>query len=493
MTQLRGVTPALSESDITRERLALEEAIRKVEAEAARKARADLPDSDVVAPPRSPAPPDEPKPAPDISAPVREAASKQPRAELPPAESAAQKTAAQPTVPQRREPRLPDPTAPEPERRFPAEPVMSGRPSDNRTRDERSSPIDQIPKGFRDGGADKETAEAPSRPAKLPREPFGKTSPASDLDRLRLELEGSTSGQRSPSAETGEQPSAMGKSRAGVKPPPPLDEDLEQLSEHPRLRPRFGGRSLAVLAVIILLGGLAVFAYRERASIAGLFQSGRSPVTQASQDTGQSRAKISDRVGGAGQQRARATPSAAGPAVAQRVALYEQQANTNERKQYAGSVIWRAETVSPGPGLPPDLAIKAEIEIPERQMRMSFTLRRNVEQTLPASHTIEIIFTTPPDFPPGGIADIPGVLMEQAEQTRGVPLTGLRVKVTNGFFLVGLSSVDSDVQRNVQLLKERSWLNVPIAYTDGTRALLAFEKGVPGDRVFADAFAAWQQ
>src|SRR5215475_13736670 len=36
LAQLRGVTPALEESDITRERLALEESIRKVEAEAAR-------------------------------------------------------------------------------------------------------------------------------------------------------------------------------------------------------------------------------------------------------------------------------------------------------------------------------------------------------------------------------------------------------------------------------------------------------------------------
>src|SRR6185295_1235634 len=36
IAQLRGVTPALPEGDITRERLALEEAIRKVEAEAAR-------------------------------------------------------------------------------------------------------------------------------------------------------------------------------------------------------------------------------------------------------------------------------------------------------------------------------------------------------------------------------------------------------------------------------------------------------------------------
>src|SRR3954451_8348639 len=36
VAQLRGVTPALSESDVTREQLALEEAVRKVEAESAR-------------------------------------------------------------------------------------------------------------------------------------------------------------------------------------------------------------------------------------------------------------------------------------------------------------------------------------------------------------------------------------------------------------------------------------------------------------------------
>ena len=40
MTQLRSVTPPLSEPDITRERLALQEAIRKVEADVARRARA---------------------------------------------------------------------------------------------------------------------------------------------------------------------------------------------------------------------------------------------------------------------------------------------------------------------------------------------------------------------------------------------------------------------------------------------------------------------
>src|SRR5438132_14148242 len=39
VAQLRSVTPALTESDVTRERLALEEAVRKVEAESVRQAR----------------------------------------------------------------------------------------------------------------------------------------------------------------------------------------------------------------------------------------------------------------------------------------------------------------------------------------------------------------------------------------------------------------------------------------------------------------------
>src|ERR1700688_1706576 len=51
VTQLRGVDPPLSESEITKERLALEDAIRKVEADAARKARAE-PRPAALPPPR---------------------------------------------------------------------------------------------------------------------------------------------------------------------------------------------------------------------------------------------------------------------------------------------------------------------------------------------------------------------------------------------------------------------------------------------------------
>jgi hypothetical protein len=83
--------------------------------------------------------------------------------------------------------------------------------------------------------------------------------------------------------------------------------------------------------------------------------------------------------------------------------------------------------------------------------------------------------------------------MKQDEQARGTPLAGLAVKVTNGFFLIGLSADDTDVQRNVQLLKDRSWFDIPIVYTNGSRAILAMEKGPARDRAFGEAFAAWEK
>ena len=65
------------------------------------------------------------------------------------------------------------------------------------------------------------------------------------------------------------------------------------------------------------------------------------------------------------------------------------------------------------------------------------------------------------------------------------------MKVTDGFFLVGLSNVDSDRARNLQFLMERSWFDVPLVYANQRRAIIAIEKGAPGERAFNDAFAAW--
>ena len=177
----------------------------------------------------------------------------------------------------------------------------------------------------------------------------------------------------------------------------------------------------------------------------------------------------------------------------QRVVLYEEDPNDAQGKRYIGSAIWRTETAPPAPNAPPELAVRADLEIPERRITMTFSLRRNTDQAMPASHTIEVMFNLPADFPFGGISNVPGILMKQAEQTRGAPLAGLAVKVTAGYFLVGLSAVESDMQRNLQLLKERPWFDIPIVYNNGRRAILAIEKGTPGERAFEEAFKAWGQ
>lgn len=245
---------------------------------------------------------------------------------------------------------------------------------------------------------------------------------------------------------------------------------------------------IAASAALIVLA-LSGLAYWQWPTIAELFSGGGAATTTVAPGTSpSSRAKTTDRIGPP------TSPSArpqAGPAVAQRVVLYEEDPSNASGKQYVGTAIWRTESVAAGPGQANDVAVRAEIEIPEPKVTVKWSLRRNTDKALPASHTIEIMFSLPPDSPNGGISNIAGILMKQAEQTRGMPLAGLAVKVMTGFFLIGLSSAEADVQRNIQLLKERAWFNVPVVYANGRRAIMAIEKGEPGERAFAEAFAAW--
>ena len=47
------------------------------------------------------------------------------------------------------------------------------------------------------------------------------------------------------------------------------------------------------------------------------------------------------------------------------------------------------------------------------------------------------------------------------------------------------------MQRNIKLLKENDWVDVPIVYTSGKRAILEMVKGPPGTHAFEAAFRAW--
>jgi hypothetical protein len=439
VNQLRSVEPALDESDITKERLALEESIRRVEAEAAKRAREAV------------AEPDETRTSlrdqglRDFRDTVKESEG------LGEASAEANRSAhaayeAVPTDGQAAEPEPAEapPYVPAPTTHF------------------ESSPADM----FHTAPAEPAHDFASEPPADHAYEHFGE--PAHEI------------------AEPHDAPAKAGR------PPPPVSHYDEEDPAYTR-PPRDWGRVVKILILLLVIGGTAGAGYWQRDAITAMVANFRSTApapkpVETAQPAG--RPKISDRVGG---DSAPSNANAPAASVAQKVVLYDEDPNDPQGKRYVGSALWRTETVSPGPGLAPELAIRADVEIPERRLRMTWSLRRNTDKALPASHTIEIMFTLPSDFAEGGIGNVPGVLVKQNEQARGAPLAGLAVKVTNGYFLIGLSAVDVDVTRNIQLLKERDWFDIPVVYTSGKRAILAIEKGTPGARAFEEAFRAWGQ
>jgi len=177
--------------------------------------------------------------------------------------------------------------------------------------------------------------------------------------------------------------------------------------------------------------------------------------------------------------------------LAERVVLYEEDPNNANGERYAGTVTWRVDHVGEPDAPQLETVLRADIEIPERNMALTWSLRRNTDKSLPASHTIEVTFTLRPGFVHGGVQNVPGVLLKAAEQSRGEPLSGRSVKVTSSYFMMGLSSIAKELEHNVALLKSREWIDVPIVYTDDRRAILAIKKGPAGARAFDEAFAAW--
>src|SRR5438034_5247998 len=493
IAQLRSVQPPLSESEITRERLSLEEAVRKVESEAAQRARdasraggdrarsgdafranaRPNPRPGETAPPSTsqgprPRPPSpqarNERPPPGQEDRQDQRPPRNLRADAPPATA---RPPSQPQVP------MPDPQLPPTRER-------AGAP---RRGPDNSAPQAPGVRGFRDIAADADDlGRAAAQANRAARKTYANVpSPSPEFDRLEPAMGDRGAEPRTPYSYD----ESVDEAERYAQPPPRprLAPDRE-----PKRRGRTGAvfpfkSAIAVGIVLILVGAAILWGKSAVTAVSGLFKP--QPSVEAPKDASPlSKPKIPDRVG---------QPSSTEQLapVAQRVVLYDEDPSDPKGKQYVGSVIWRTEQIKASAGQKADIAVRADVEIPDRKFKMTISFRRNTDTSLPASHTAELTFILPPDFSGGGVGNVPGILMKSNEQARGTPLAGLAVKVTDGFFLVGLSNVDADRQRNLQLLKERSWFDVPLVYVNQRRAIIAIEKGAPGERAFNDAFAAW--
>ncbi len=493
--QLRSVQPPLSEAEITRERLSLEEAVRKVESEAAQRARDAsrggragdafrATTRPAAGRPGEPAPPpSQPRPQPPPS-----------RNDRPPLGQEDQRSSRnlRADAPL---PRPQPPSQPQVPMQDPALPPTRERTGGPRRGYDNTPPQSQPQaagmRGFRDITADADDlGRAAAQASRAARKTYANVpSPSPEFDRLEPGMENRGADPDAPysydeSVEEAER-YAPTPQQPALRPRPQLDRDRE-----PKKRTGTGAQfpfksAIAVGIVLIVVPAAVLWGRSVVTTVSGLFKPAAT-VVEAPKDTSAplSKPKIPDRVG--------QPPSTEQVApVAQRVVLYDEDPTDPKGKQYVGSVVWRTETIKAAAGQNADLAVRADIEIPDRKFKMTMSFRRNTDTSLPASHTAELTFILPQDFAGGGVANVPGILMKSNEQARGTPLAGLAVKVTDGFFLVGLSNVEADRARNLQLLKERSWFDVPLVYVNQRRAIIAIEKGPPGERAFNDAFAAW--
>ena len=523
IAQLRGVQPPLSESEITRERLALEEAVRKVESEAAQRAReasraagsarpgdalrragakTGEAGSPLPAPPQPPGPGSGPGPAPQAAAPPprpRPAAAAAPPLSAPrddrPPPGDEFIEAPRPPRNQRGDGSTPPSPPPIPPRPQPPQ----GQPQVV-MQDPQLPPVRERPGGAPRRGADNGNQQPPSM--------RGFRDITADVDDLgRATAQANRAARKTYANVPSPEPGSEAQGAAEAETPYSYDESIEEAERYAlstqTSRPRIGAdrdreakkpartrgafpfkTAIAIGIVLILVGAGILWGRPLVGTLTGMFKS--SPAVEAPKDTAEplSKPKIPDRVG-QGPSSDQVAP------VAQKVVLYDEDPSDPKGKQYVGSVVWRTEQIKATGLQKADIAVRADIEIPDRKFKMTMSFRRNTDASLPASHTAELTFILPPDFSGGGVSNVPGILMKSNEQARGTPLAGLAVKVTDGFFLVGLSNVDADRARNVQLLKERSWFDVPLVYSNQRRAIIAIEKGAPGDRAFNDAFAVW--
>jgi hypothetical protein len=505
IAQLRGVQPPLSESDITRERLTLEEAIRKVEQEAAQRSRAAARGEnlrggrgDILRSTQPSINPDAPAQAERDRRNERTERSQIARETARPAERDAAPPA-RPRPPQETRP----PTRENRERdreREQARPGLAQRRDrgNDRQRPPQTQNGNDGVRGFRDVMADADDLGAAAAQAnRSARRTYANVpSPSPEFDRLEPSME-DRSGESDYAAQMAQpqsQPRAPDQAysfdespaeaeRYQGRPPPTRPEPPRERKQRVLKSGIFPVKRAIAVGVVLLLIGTVLASWPQLRGIYNDFTGRPKQVEAPKKETPADRPKITDRVG---------QPSTTIAPVAQKVVLYDEDPAEPQGKQYVGQVVWRTENVA-GPNGTSDIAIRADIDIPERKFKAALTIRRNNDTSLPASHTVEMTFQLPTDFAGGGVSNVPGVLMKSNEQTRGTPLAGLAVKVTDNFFLIGLSNVEADRGRNLQLLKERSWFDIPLVYANQRRAIVALEKGAPGERAFTDAFTTWQQ
>jgi hypothetical protein len=186
---------------------------------------------------------------------------------------------------------------------------------------------------------------------------------------------------------------------------------------------------------------------------------------------------------------ASAQPATA-PVGSEKMFLYEERLGQSSPTAIEGSVTWSLQQEK-GPDGRPEPSVQGNISVPERGLTAMITFKRNSDPSLPASHLVELVFSVPPNFEGGSIDSVQRIAMKNTEQDRGDPLVAVPAKITDDFHMVALNDFPDARKTNLDLLRNRDWIDIPVTYRNGRRALLTMEKGQTGTDAFNKAITAW--
>lgn len=351
-------------------------------------------------------------------------------------------------------------------------------------------------------------AAGPAAPAAAPRAPARKPEPPTPASPA------AAAPPRAPTPAQAPAPAQAGgparQPAAGHQAPPPPTSGRQAppaadlYDEDDDIERGGSGRFVAWGILLLVIVGIVGVGFWQREALTTMITS-----VSGSQETTETagNGKIADRVPGPGEpatESGAGQPTAApqapvqqppsadaeGERVAQALLIEESAGGVTPANTLGGSVDWKLvdDTEAVGGA---EKVIRGDVSVPERDLKVTVTVRRNKDQALPASHLIELVFQTGPGFTHEGIASIPGLIMKATPRSTGQPLVGAVVPVMDNYFLIGLSQTEIDQERNVQEITSRDFIDIPVSYKDGGRAVLSLAKGESGKAIFEEAFSTW--
>ena len=81
--------------------------------------------------------------------------------------------------------------------------------------------------------------------------------------------------------------------------------------------------------------------------------------------------------------------------------------------------------------------------------------------------------------------------MRVEDHPQGDPLNGVPTQVTDSYYWFALAEGETAVAHNLELMRNRGWLDLPILLTTNRIAKITLEKGAVGDQLFRQALDAW--